>query len=147
MFAHGVKQKTVAEVADVTPQAVTKWLKGGNVEPEPLERLATWVGLDYESMRLLVDRPRLKTTSRKRTDTDSKLKAELDEILDLYPKLNANGRDQVLKVLRFFTDVQFGDPERRERVQREQRELMAATARIADLSGYRSKKTKVVRTG
>lgn len=55
-----VRQTDVATVAGKTPQSVTKWLKGGSIEVDPLARISTWVGQPYERLRRLVDESKLK---------------------------------------------------------------------------------------
>lgn len=52
---HGVKQRDVAEVAGLTPQSVTKWLKGGMIGVGPLSQIAEWVGIPYLQLRRLLD--------------------------------------------------------------------------------------------
>lgn len=52
-------QRALARAAGVEPQAVTKWLKGAVPKPEQLERIASWVGIDYSVLRVLADSPRL----------------------------------------------------------------------------------------
>lgn len=53
--ARKVTQRAIATIAGTKPQAVTKWLKGGGVEPEPLRKLANWAGVEYSALRLLLD--------------------------------------------------------------------------------------------
>ncbi len=51
----GLTQRQLAEAAGATPQAVTKWLKGGAVEVERLARIAEWSGYPYSQLRRLLD--------------------------------------------------------------------------------------------
>lgn len=53
--ARGLKQNEFAVVADATPQAVGKWLKGGKVNKARIQRIATWAGCDYMTLRMLLD--------------------------------------------------------------------------------------------
>lgn len=53
--AFRVKKQQIAEVAGVSPQAVSKWFKGGDVGAEPLQRIADWAGVPYASLRLLLE--------------------------------------------------------------------------------------------
>lgn len=57
----GVAQTIVAAAAGTTPQAVTKWTKGGSIEVERLSRLASWTGASFQQLRNLIDESKLKT--------------------------------------------------------------------------------------
>jgi transcriptional regulator with XRE-family HTH domain len=49
------KQREVAGVCGVKPQAVTKWLKGGKIDIAKLKLLSGWSGIDYVKLRSLAD--------------------------------------------------------------------------------------------
>lgn len=98
---YGVTQRVVAEVAATTPQAVTKWLKGGAIEAERLVRLAEWSGFSYQSLRRLVDEPKLGVFGSRISEDPapyrlSSLLAGHDELLAIYQKLTADNRQQLL---------------------------------------------------
>lgn len=61
---YGVTQVILAEVCGVTPQAVTKWTKGGDIEVDPLARLALWIHEPVLKMQHLVMRGRANVTLR-----------------------------------------------------------------------------------
>jgi transcriptional regulator with XRE-family HTH domain len=63
--AHGLKKAAIAEVAKKSPQAASKWFKGGNVEPEPLKRIAEWAGVPYLELRMLLEGQPLTTQKRR----------------------------------------------------------------------------------
>lgn len=48
-------QREIARACGVSPQAITKWLQGGQVKPEPLRKLADWAGRPYSDLRMLAD--------------------------------------------------------------------------------------------
>lgn len=58
---YGVTQRMIAAVTNATPQAVTKWLKGGSIEVERLARLAAWIGVPYLHLQTLANEERLRT--------------------------------------------------------------------------------------
>lgn len=61
-----VQKKDIAEIAGVSPQAVSKWFKGGDVGPEPLQKIADWSGVQYASLRLLIEgKPMLEQKGKK----------------------------------------------------------------------------------
>lgn len=51
----------IAVVTNASPQAVTKWLKGGSIEIERLARLAAWIGVPYLHLQSLANEERLRT--------------------------------------------------------------------------------------
>lgn len=53
--AFRVQKQQIADIAGVSPQAVTKWFKGGDVRAEPLQKIADWSGVPYASLRLLLE--------------------------------------------------------------------------------------------
>lgn len=53
--AFRVQKQQIADIADVSPQAVSKWFKGGDVGAEPLQKIADWSGAPYSSLRLLLE--------------------------------------------------------------------------------------------
>lgn len=53
--AFRVQKQQIADIAGVSPQAVTKWFKGGDVGAEPLQKIADWSGVRYASLRLLLE--------------------------------------------------------------------------------------------
>jgi hypothetical protein len=55
LTARSLTKADIATIAQASPQAVTRWFKGGGVAEEQLERLATWAGADYGILRLLVE--------------------------------------------------------------------------------------------
>jgi transcriptional regulator with XRE-family HTH domain len=50
-----LSKKSIAEVAGKTPQAASKWFSGGDIEPEPLRKIADWAGVPYAELRMLLD--------------------------------------------------------------------------------------------
>lgn len=48
-------QARVAKEVGVSPQAMTKYLKGGSISPKTLERFADHGGVSYAKLRMLVD--------------------------------------------------------------------------------------------
>ncbi|MDB6101210.1 MAG: hypothetical protein JWO52_1209, partial [Gammaproteobacteria bacterium] len=71
--ARALTQRAVARIGGASPQAVTKWFKGGNVRPASLQKLATWAGADYSKLRLLLDGQPI--TTQKRSNGPSPLKS------------------------------------------------------------------------
>lgn len=53
--AFGVRKGDLATVAGVSAQAVSKWLKGGDVGAVPLRKLADWAGVPYSDLRMLLE--------------------------------------------------------------------------------------------
>lgn len=69
---YGVTQTMIAEVTGKTPQAVTKWTKGGRIEPERIGKLSQWMAIPYQQLSRLVDMqlsPYLKVVFDIRDDT------------------------------------------------------------------------------
>lgn len=64
-LSRGLTKASIAEVAGKTPQAATKWFKGGDVEPESLKKIADWAGAPYEHLRMLLDGQSLNGRSKK----------------------------------------------------------------------------------
>lgn len=60
--AFNVNKAKIAEIADVEPQAVTKWFKGGDVKPASLAKIANWSGADYSELRMLLEGQPIKKT-------------------------------------------------------------------------------------
>jgi transcriptional regulator with XRE-family HTH domain len=48
-------QARVAKEVGVSPQAMTKYRKGGSIEPRTLEKFADYSGVSYAKLRMLVD--------------------------------------------------------------------------------------------
>lgn len=61
----GLTRKAIADIAGRSAQAATKWFQGGDIEPEPLERISTWAGVPYADLRLLLDGQPLTAGKRK----------------------------------------------------------------------------------
>jgi hypothetical protein len=79
----------------VTPQAVTKWLKGGAVEVEKLARLAEWSGYSFQSLRRLVDDQKLRVMPNlTHSSTTSRLLS--DELNQVWDRLTDDHRQQLL---------------------------------------------------
>lgn len=91
----GVTQRQVAEVAGVSPQAVTKWLKGGAVEVGNLARLAEWSAYSYQSLRRLVDENKLRLEPIGVANNKATHRAT-EEFGDLWAKLTDDNRQQLL---------------------------------------------------
>lgn len=53
--ARGITQMALAKQCGVTRQAVTAWLRGGPISPAALEKISQWSGVQYMSLRYLVD--------------------------------------------------------------------------------------------
>jgi transcriptional regulator with XRE-family HTH domain len=53
--AFKVRKQDLAQIAGVTPQAVTKWFRGGDVGPDPLRKLSDWSGVPYAELRMLLE--------------------------------------------------------------------------------------------
>jgi transcriptional regulator with XRE-family HTH domain len=98
----GVTQRQIAQVAGATPQAVTKWLKGGAIEVERLARLSEWSGQEYRELRRLVDEPKIRIlptgVAEPRTPYLNSHTSEegARELLTLWSKLSADARQQLL---------------------------------------------------
>lgn len=105
----GVTQRQIAQVAGATPQAVTKWLKGGAIEVERLARLAEWAGQEYRELRRLVDEPKIKIlptgVSDLRTPYLNSHVAEegARELLKLWAGLSPDARQQLLGMAKFLS--------------------------------------------
>lgn len=91
----GATQRQLAEVAGVTPQAVTKWLNGGAVEVGNLARLAEWSGYSYQSLRRLVDEQKLKLVPTGVAESKAPYRTA-EEFGDLWAKLTDDHRQQML---------------------------------------------------
>lgn len=128
---YGVRQRVLAEVAGASPQAVTKWLKGGAIEADKLARVAEWCGVSYQSLRLLVDEPKLRLSPVRVADQPAVYgKTDLDELREIWTKLTPENKRQLLSNAKFLRSTQFtGDPARRERAQQAMAE---ATRKHAD---------------
>lgn len=94
-----VRQTDVARAALRSPQAVTKWLKGGSIEVDTLARLAEWTGVGYENLRRLVDESKLKTMSPESLEprNNHSLVSVESEIATLYRALTPTHRKQLLQ--------------------------------------------------
>lgn len=105
----GVTQRQIAQVAGASPQAVTKWLKGGAIEVERLARLAEWSGTEYRELRRLVDEPKIKIlptgVSEPRTPYLNSHPAEegARELLKLWGSLSSDARQQLLGMAKLLS--------------------------------------------
>lgn len=91
----GCTQRQVAEVAGVSPQAVTKWLKGGSVEVGNLARLAEWSGYSFQSLSRLVTENKLRLMPTRVAESKA-LYRTAEEFGDLWAKLTDEHRHQML---------------------------------------------------
>jgi transcriptional regulator with XRE-family HTH domain len=55
MYAYAGSQAALARAVGVSPQMITKYLKGRSIEPENLEKFAQYSGVSYGKLRLLVE--------------------------------------------------------------------------------------------
>jgi hypothetical protein len=58
-------KRAIAEVAGKSAQAASKWFAGGDIEPEPLRKIADWAGVPYAELRLLLDGQPITTQKRR----------------------------------------------------------------------------------
>lgn len=95
-----VRQTDVARAALRSPQAVTKWLKGGSIEVETLARLAAWTGAGFDHLRRLVDESKLKTMPAESLEpkrAGGALVSVQSEIAALYRNLTPTHRKQLIR--------------------------------------------------
>lgn len=135
---YGVRQRILAEVAGTTPQAVSKWLKGGAIEADRLARIAEWTGVSYQALRLLVDEPKLRLSAVRVAEQPSVYgKTDLDELREIWAKLTPENKQQLLGMAKVLRSTQFtGDPARREQAQAR---LVAAQREYAATHAKKSK--------
>jgi transcriptional regulator with XRE-family HTH domain len=50
-----IPKSEIAKLANVKPQAVTKWFKGGDVKPAALTLISNWSGIEYSKLRMLLE--------------------------------------------------------------------------------------------
>ncbi len=103
---YGVKQKTLAEVAGRTPQAVTKWMKGGMVEAESLVRIAEWSGFPYMLFRRLLDEEKLGVLPRGIEEQPAAYAANTSlvpsQFVKIWARLDAESRDQLYSMAKLL---------------------------------------------
>ncbi len=108
----GVKQRTIAEVAGSTPQAVTKWLNGGMIEVERLARIAAWADFPFEELRRLIDEPKLGIlpstvgSPRAAYATPKNAQKRPEELVLIWSKLSADNRQQLLGMAKLLLSRQ-----------------------------------------
>jgi transcriptional regulator with XRE-family HTH domain len=61
-----VDKADVASIGGASPQAATKWFKGGNVNPDALQKLADWAGFEYIELRALLEKKPLPGSKAKK---------------------------------------------------------------------------------
>lgn len=95
-------QRDIAEVAGASPQAVTKWLKGGAIEPERLARIAEWSGFSYDQLRRLVDEHKIGLMRTGVAEasapyfTSAVVSQDTEELLGIWSKLPTAQKQQLL---------------------------------------------------
>ncbi len=99
----GLTQRQLAEAAGATPQAVTKWLKGGAIEVERLARIAEWSGYPYSQLRRLLDDQKIAMMPGVMgvMDSPSSQRAE-HELSVIWKKLDDAERQQLLGMAKAF---------------------------------------------
>lgn len=69
--ARKVKKADIATIAKVKPQAVSKWFKGGDVNPAALALISNWSGVEYSKLRMLLEGQPLTEAKKKGPPPDS----------------------------------------------------------------------------
>jgi transcriptional regulator with XRE-family HTH domain len=112
----GVKQVTIAKVAGVKPQAVTKWVNGGSIEVDKLMRIAQWAELDFDELRRLVDDGKLTVARvaepRERYVISKAAGRRTEELLAIWAKLSPENRQQYLGMGKALVATQVKKPTR-----------------------------------
>jgi len=62
--SRGIPQRAFMEITGRSAQAVNKWFKGKGIDPDSLAKIATWAGVEYASLRLLLDKQPIPTSRR-----------------------------------------------------------------------------------
>jgi transcriptional regulator with XRE-family HTH domain len=90
-------QAELARACDVPRQTITRWLNGGKPKPDKLQAIAAWAGVDYVSLRLLLDgQSPLKPDDKTRFQCRTELGAHVGRRFEELQQVNNSAALQIL---------------------------------------------------